>query len=84
MNDCIEQTHVYEYLGKENDPLYNNILHLKLDQSLFIPETKMHVKKTKYGLYEIVSGECHECYSSPQTLYERVSHLLNDILLRRQ
>lgn len=82
MNDWIEQMHVYEYLGRESDPLYNNILHLQVDQSLFIPETKMQIVKTKYGLYEIVSDECHECYSTPQTLYERVSDVLNAILLR--
>ncbi|OZU88669.1 hypothetical protein CIL03_10290 [Virgibacillus indicus] len=76
-----EQTQVYEYLGKENDPLYNNIMHLKLNQSLSIPETNIQITKTRYEMYEIVSDEYHECYSSPQSLYERISALLNAIHL---
>lgn len=83
MIDVNEQTHVYEYLGKENDPLYNNIIHLKVNQSLSIPETKMQVTKTRYEMYEIVSAEYHECYSTPQSLYERISVLLNAISLGR-
>lgn len=83
MNDVDEQTHVYEYLGKESDPLYNEIMHLKVDQSFSIPEINMQVTKTRFGLYEIVSATYHECYSSPQSLYERISVLLNVISLRR-
>ncbi|MGJ9460675.1 hypothetical protein [Oceanobacillus sp. CF4.6] len=83
INNVIEQTHVYEYLGKENDPLYNNIMYLKVNQSLPIPETNMQITKTRYGMYEIVSDVFHECYSSPQSLYERISALLNAISLRR-
>lgn len=83
MVDLNEQTHVYEYIGKENDPLYNNILHLKVNQSLSIPETNIQITKTRYEMYEIVSDEYHECYSSPQSLYERISALLNAISLRR-
>jgi len=83
MIDANEQTHVYEYLEKENDPLYNNILHLKVNQSMQIPETNLQILKTRYGMYEFVSGEYHECYSSPQVLYEQVNTLLNGISLKR-
>ncbi|WP_077706750.1 hypothetical protein [Virgibacillus dokdonensis] len=83
MNDAIEQTHVYEYLGKENDPIYEDILRVKVNHSLLIPETKLKVTKNRYGMYEIVSDEQHECYSSPQSLYDRISALLNAISHRR-
>src|SRR5699024_528131 len=84
MIDVNEQTHVYEYLGKESDPLYNNILHLKVNQSIQIPKTNLQISKTRYGMYEIVSAEYHECYSSPQPLYERINALLNDISFIRK
>ncbi|QNR06995.1 hypothetical protein [Macrococcoides canis] len=45
MIDMNAQMHVYEYLGKENDPLYNNIMHLKANQSIQIAETKMQITK---------------------------------------
>ena len=83
MIDVNEQIHVYEYLGKESDPLYNNILHLKVNQSIQIPETNLQISKTRYGMYEIVSAEYHECDSSPQSLYEQISALLNSISLER-
>jgi len=84
MIDVNEQTHVYEYLGKESDPLYNNILHLKMNQSIQIAETNLKISKTRYQMYEIVSAEFHECYSSSQSLYERINALLNDISLIRK
>ena len=82
MVDVNEQTHVYEYLGKESDPLYINILHLKVNQSIQISEANLQISKTRYGIYEIISVECHECYSSPQSLYEQINVLLNDISLK--
>ncbi len=83
MIDVNEQTHVYEYLGKESDPLYNNILHLKVNQSIQLPETNLKILKTRYGMYEIISDEYHECYSFPQPLYERINAILNDISIER-
>ena len=77
MMDVYAQMHVYEYLGKENDPLYNNITQLKVNQSIQIPETKIQITKTRFGMYEIVSAEQHECYSSAQSLYEQINALLN-------
>src|SRR5699024_10273320 len=82
MIDVNKQTHVYEYLGKESDPLYNNILQLKVNQSRQIPETNFQISKTRNEMYETVSAEYHECYASPQSLYERINALLNDISLK--
>ncbi|MUV38144.1 hypothetical protein JNUCC1_02233 [Lentibacillus sp. JNUCC-1] len=81
MLDVNTQMHVYEYLGIENDPLYNKIAELEVNQSIQIPETNMQITKNRFGMYEIVSTEQHECYSSAQSLYEQINALLNALPL---
>ncbi|WP_449355654.1 hypothetical protein ACUL41_07940 [Virgibacillus natechei] len=78
----IQQLHVYEYLGKEDDPLFTTICNMQQGYSQYIPELKMTLIKNQHGLYEIVSKSIHECYANKEELYDCVSEILNYSLLR--
>jgi len=75
MNHALEQTHVYEYLGKESDPLYNDILSLQINQSVYLQGIR--ITRTAFEMYEIESKSFHEGFISSQSIYKRVSAILN-------
>jgi len=74
----LEQTHVYEYLGKENDPLYNEILSLQVNQSVDVQG--IMITRTAFEMYEIESKAFHEGFTSSHSIYNRVSAILNTTL----
>jgi len=78
MIHVLEQTHVYEYLGKENDPLYNEILSLQVNQSVDVQG--IMITRTAFEMYEIESKTFHEGFTSSQSIYNRVSAILNTTL----
>lgn len=84
MRNTLQQIHLYEYLGRESDPLYKAILCMHQDHPLLVPESNMYLTKTKHGFYELVSNSCHECFTTPETLYRRICDMLNEQLLRRR
>lgn len=84
MNDSIEQTHVYEYLGKESDPLYQTILHLQQDNPQFLINSNMYFMKNNHDYYELISQNHHECFTTPESLYRYVSELINNCLFGRK
>jgi len=75
MIHVIEQTHVYEFLGKENDPLYNEILSLQVNQSVGVQG--ITITRTAFEMYEIESTTFHEGFTSLQSIYNRVIAMLN-------
>src|SRR5699024_12689496 len=75
MIHVLEQTHVYEYLEKENDPLYNEILSLQVNQSVDVQG--IMITRTAFEMYEIESKAFHEGFTSSQSIYKRVSAILN-------
>jgi len=78
----IQQLNVYEYLGKGCDPLYNVICHMQQGYSEYIPDIKVTLTKNQHGLYEMASESNHECYSNKEDLYDCVSKIINNSLLR--
>ncbi|TFJ92830.1 hypothetical protein [Lentibacillus salicampi] len=78
----IQQFHVYDYLGKENDPLYIAISIMEREESQFIPEIKATVQMNQHGLYEIASKSIHESYTNKEALYDCVNNALNYNFLR--
>ena len=78
----IQQVNVYEYLGKESDPLFNAICNIQQGYSEYIPEIKVTLIKNQHGLYEMASEFNHECYSNKEDLYDCVSEILNYSSLR--
>lgn len=84
MCNTLQQIHVYEYLGKDSDPLYKAIHCMHQDCPFRVPESNMYFTKTKHGFYELVSNSCHECFTTPEALYRRISDMLNEQLLRRR
>ena len=79
MNHALEQKHVYDYLGKENDPLYNKILSLQVNQSINVQG--IMITKTAFAMYEIESKTFHEGFTSSQSIYKRISSILNAMSL---
>ncbi|TFJ91412.1 hypothetical protein [Lentibacillus salicampi] len=78
----IQQLNVYEYLGKGCDPLYNVICHMQQGYSECIPDINVTLTKNQHGLYELASESNHECYSNKEDLYDCVSKIINNSLLR--
>ena len=75
MFHLLEQRHVYEFLGKENDPLYHEILSLQVNQSVGVQG--ITISRTAIEMYEIESKTFHEGFTSSQSIYNRVSAMLN-------
>lgn len=71
----MEQTHIYHYLGLDNDPIFNKITQLKAGQAVIIGEIK--VLLNKHGLYEVETSARHECFSSQKQVYDGVSKMLS-------
>lgn len=80
MEQMLGQTHVYEYLGKENDPLYKEILALQVNQ--FVDVQGIRITRTAFGMYEIESRSFHEGFTSLTSIYERVIAIMNAMLSR--
>ncbi|WP_235000432.1 hypothetical protein [Virgibacillus dakarensis] len=76
------QMNVYEYLDKEEDHLFALIFNIQQGKSQYIPEIQLTLMKNQHGLYEIVSGSRHECYSSKEALYDRVNEIMDYIMLK--
>jgi len=81
MNSDLEQAHVYEYLGKESDPLYNAILSLQINQTIDVQG--MMITRTTFGMYEIEANSFHEGFTSSKSIHKRISTILNTMLLEK-
>jgi len=79
----VQQSHVFEYLGKECDPLFNAICDMQQGYYEYIPDIKVTLIKNRHGLFEMVSESNHECYSNKEDLYDCISEILSNSLLRR-
>ncbi len=85
MNEQImQQSNVYEYLGKEFDPLFHVICNMQQCCSKHIPEIKVTIIRNRHGLYEIDSKSNHECYLTKEKLYDCVNEILNTNSLLRE
>lgn len=84
MNEqAIQKISVYDYLGKEYDPLYNAICNMEQGYSEYMPDIKVMLTKNQHGLYEMASESNHESYSNKEDLYDCVSEIVSNSLSRR-
>lgn len=67
----MKQTHIYDYLGTENDPVFDQVAKLKMGQAVELGGVK--VSLNKQDLYEIETGFTHECFKSKGQVYNRLS-----------
>ena len=67
----MEQTDIYDYLGIENDPIFNIINHLKAGQAIDLGGVIISLNNN--GLYEMETLVAHECFSSKRKIYDVVS-----------
>lgn len=75
----MEQTHIYHYLGLENDPIFREITKLKSGQAAIVGNIK--IKLNSHGLYEIETSASHECFSSQKQVYDGISKMLSLVVL---
>ena len=71
------QTHIYDFLGVINDPIYIKILELEKGQKLDLGG--VNITFNANGLYELETDDYHECFKSKKQLYDGVSRLLSFI-----
>jgi len=75
-SDKYMQLNVYDYLGKEHDPLYQKIDRLDQEQSVEIDSSIVY--HSKFGLYEISSPSFHNAYTSKVDCYKKICEILAD------
>lgn len=73
------QTHIYNFLGEVNDPIFIQILELEEGQTLELGG--VNITFNANGLYELETDDYHECFKSKKQLYDGVSRLLSLIEL---
>lgn len=72
----MEQTYIYEYLGVESDPVFQAIYKLKKDQSIILG--LIQVSLNKFGLYEVMTDESHECFRVLDDCYRHICLISGD------
>lgn len=64
----LEQLSIYDYLGKESDPLYQTIKSLEVNQRVQVEDYSITL--SKFGIYEINSKNIHEAKSRIEDCYD--------------
>lgn len=79
----MQQIQLYEYLGINNDPIFNQIKDLKKRGSMKVqlPESVLIITLNSWGIYEVSNEELHESFSQINDCYEFVNEYLNEIEL---
>lgn len=72
------QTHIYDHLGVENDPIFRMILKLQAGQAIEIGG--VHISYNLYGLYVVETESSHDCYRSIKQLYDGIAKQLSLIV----
>ena len=75
----MEQTHIYDYLGEKNDPIFNKISGLKSGQVVDLGGVIISLNQR--GIYELETSYHHECFKTKKQLYDGVSKFLSLIVL---
>lgn len=58
---------LYNYLDKEDDPIYQLLLQINVNQSVTISD--FDILLNDYGIYEIVNDDIHECKNTMEGCY---------------
>lgn len=73
------QMNLYDYLHKENDPLYKGLAELKAGKTVTISD--IEVTLNVFGVYEVSHDQVHDAFSSIEECYRFLNKLFNDIQL---
>lgn len=73
------QNTIYDYLGNDNDPLYQKIRQLNKGDVVALDDAE--VSLNIHGIYEVSTEEYHEPFSDLNSCYEFVCDLLGEKLL---
>lgn len=71
----MEQTMIYDYLGKSDDPLYEQLTNLEKGQKVISGNTE--IKMNIFGLYEVESDDIHESFGNLSRCYHYLCNELN-------
>lgn len=63
----MEQTMIYDYLGRSDDPLFLDLSKLEKGQRINLNNTD--IMMNIFGLFEIETDEIHECFSNISDCY---------------
>ncbi|MFD2133309.1 hypothetical protein ACFSKI_19020 [Pseudogracilibacillus auburnensis] len=74
----MEQTHIYDYLGAIEDPIFNKISNLEVGKVVDLGGVT--VLLNQFGLYEVETGISHDCFRSKKQVYEGVSKYFSLII----
>lgn len=75
----MQQVMIYEYLGRDDDPVYKKISNLNKGETIVLDE--MNLSLNSFGLYEISTENEHECFSDMMECYQFINDSLRDKLL---
>ena len=70
------QVMIYEYLGREGDPVFIRISDLAKDEKIELED--MVVSRNSFGLYEVTNESIHEGFSDMYACYKFVCQFLKD------
>jgi len=71
----MEQSTIYDFLGIENDPIFNIINNLQKGQEINLGGVSILLNQT--GLYEMETEFSHDCFYSKKHVYHGVSKFLS-------
>lgn len=69
----MDQSNIYDFLGIESDPLFNKISKLKKGQRISMGNIKILLNE--FGIYELITTDEHEGFSSMLSCYKSVNEL---------
>lgn len=75
----MEQTHIYEFIGVDTDPIFNTINSLKRGQVVDLGVVKLSLNQQ--GLYELETEYHHECFRTKKQIYNGLAKFLSLIVL---
>lgn len=75
----MEQTHIYNFLGINNDPIFNEIL--RLEKGRKVDLGGIFIVLNENGLYELETAYHHECFTTKKKLYDGLSRYLSLLVL---
>lgn len=76
VGDDSVQTGIYEYLGVDEDPIYQSIS--KLDKGQKVLLGSICVTLNIFGLYEVETEESHDSFATLENCYQSICEINGD------
>jgi len=75
----MEQTDIYDFIGVNYDPVFNQIEQLEKGRAVELGGFIITLNQN--GLYELESINSHECFTTISQVYDSISRYLNLLIL---